>query len=86
MLEPRRRMGCSLIGPALWRGREGGKLEREETDTGGRRGKGDRTTGLLSAWLHVFKAVVYAVVYRSRHVILVTVLLWHNFSLLILYV
>ncbi len=30
------------------------KLEREETDTRGRKGKGGGMTGLLSAWLHVY--------------------------------
>lgn len=51
-------MGCSLIGPALWRGWEGGKLEREETDTGGeekkRRGN-DWTFVCLAARAHMSK-------------------------------
>lgn len=53
LFEPRWNMGCSLIGPALWKGREGGKLERDEADTGGRRRKGEGMTGLLSARLCV---------------------------------
>lgn len=49
MFEPRRNKRCSLIGPAPWRGREGGKVrergDRHEREEGG-------MTGLLSARLY----------------------------------
>ncbi len=57
MVEPRKNIGCSLIGPGVWRGREGkarkrgDRHKREERNEGG-------MTGLLSAWLHVHKPAV----------------------------
>lgn len=62
MVEPRRSMGCSLIGLALWRGREA--RSTDETGTRGRRREAGETTG-LSSGRYVTLFTVFTTTYVS---------------------
>lgn len=66
MVEPRRNMGCSLIGPALRRGREGGEA-RKRGDRHKREEKKRRNdwTFVCLAALVYEQAVAYAFVHRD---------------------
>lgn len=70
MVEPRRNMGCSLIGPARWRGRGGGSRarkrkrgDRHKREVNKRRRK-DWTLVCLAARVYE-EAVAYAFVHRD---------------------
>lgn len=67
MFEPRRNKRCSLIGPALWRGREGGKV-RERGDRHKREEKKRRHNDWTFICLAVQvceQVVVYVFIHRD---------------------